>query len=150
MLVSSTSTSGSNRRVPPPRGSPFRSPLSGIPFVRLMAVRFFPCEAFPHAEGRLRIHAFCGSAFPFFWSYVFFPALVYARAVPLRGRAGRVFPAATAYEYIVFSEQAFCVVSFFFADPLTRRGSVLCLFLSLFLQEVLRCVVVSSPFGEKM
>ena len=31
-----------------------------------------------------------------------------------------------------------------------RRGSVLCLFEFVSLKEVLRCVVVSSPFGEEM
>ena len=67
VLVPSTSTSGSNRRVPPPRGLPPRTPLSGIPFVRVYSrsALFLPHEAFPHAEGRrLRIRASCGSALP--------------------------------------------------------------------------------------
>ena len=42
VLVSSTSTSGSNRRVPPPRGSPRRSPLLDISFVRLYPFGFIP------------------------------------------------------------------------------------------------------------
>ena len=35
VFVPSTSTTGSNRRVPPPRGLPPRQPPSGIPFVRV-------------------------------------------------------------------------------------------------------------------
>ena len=61
----STSTSGSNRRVPPPRGS--SSPVHlGHPLLPPLAVwLIFLYEAFPHAEGRCpRIHVFCGSAFP--------------------------------------------------------------------------------------
>ena len=53
----STSTSGSNRRVPPPRGS--SSPVHlGHPLLPPLAVwLIFFCEAFPHAEGRCpRIH----------------------------------------------------------------------------------------------
>ena len=61
----STSTSGSNRRVPPPRGS--SSPVHlGHPLLPPLAVwPIFLYEVFPHAEGRCpRIHVLWGSAFP--------------------------------------------------------------------------------------
>ena len=71
------------RREGPPRLLLWASPSSAS-----SCLAFLLYEAFPHAEERrLRIHAFCGSALPFFWSYVFFPEFVYARAVPVRGRS---------------------------------------------------------------
>ena len=131
----STSTSGSNRRVPPPRGSSSQAHL-GPPLLLPLAVWLsFLYEAFPHAEGRRpRIHIFCGSALPssgptssFLKSpmrvdYLYgggrmcFPVRdcrchqdshcicqhscpFVPRSLCLLGAAGRVFPAATEYDF---------------------------------------------------
>ena len=54
----STSTSGSNRRVPPPRGSRLASPSRAPPSSCFSSLVFLLYEASPHAEvRRLRIHA---------------------------------------------------------------------------------------------
>ena len=82
----STSTSGSNRRVPPPWGSSSPAPL-GHPLLPPLAVRPFSLMR-RFLTPRC---AACGSTLlwirsPFFWSYDFLPVLVYARDVHVQGR----------------------------------------------------------------
>ena len=69
------------------REGPPRLPISGLPFFRLFPFGLSPlrgvssCRGAPPADPR-----FLWIRSPFFWSYVFFPAFVYAREVPVRGR----------------------------------------------------------------
>ena len=83
----STSTSGSNRRVPPRRGSSSPAHL-GPPLLPPLVVWVSLVRGVsshrgaPPADPR-----FLWIRSPFFWSYVFFPELVYAREVPPRGRS---------------------------------------------------------------
>ena len=90
----STSTSGSNRRVPPPRGS--SSPAHLGHSLSSASSRFglsFLYEAFPHAEERrLRIRASYGSALPSSGPTSSFTAFVYAREVPVQGGGRMCFP----------------------------------------------------------
>ena len=82
----STSTSGSNRRVPPPRGLRLASPSRASPSSCSSPSAFLSYEAFPHAEvRRLRIHVSCGSALPSSGSTAS-SLLVYARDVRPGGR----------------------------------------------------------------
>ena len=79
----STSTSGSNRRVPPPRGSSSPAPL-GHPLLPPLAVwrGVSSCRGAPPAEPRL-----LWVRSPFFWSYVFFLESSMRVQVPVRGRS---------------------------------------------------------------
>ena len=86
VLVPSTSTSGSNWRVPPPRGFPPRCPSLGIPFCFRKLFFGFSYEAIPHAEVRcpLAVHVWVRSAF--FIGYFFVVVFACPRGVFLPGQ----------------------------------------------------------------
>ena len=82
-LWHSTSASGPNRRVPPPRGSPPRCPSRAFPSSSVSSSLLSLYEAFliPRFVASWPSSGVVHS--PFFFGYVFFFAVLYARQVPL-------------------------------------------------------------------